>query len=931
MHATAIMAQAGTEIPPSPIPPGALHQFLEPPLQNPFPTFPDQSHTSGQNHDRSNNTASISPPAQAAMSDFIPPATEALLDQPTVPQDVSQLPIPQDPAQPPTTSDAQNLNQQPNQQPNQERRRSQSEDSSGSEHSHSDSEDEPEQEGDGFPWSPLQEDTSAPGDDEIEYIESRGEHSALDYKYWEKKAYFDPHDPEIVPGESGRIDWLVEHFNGTKENPNKEAMMRSDVVRIGGYDWRIKFYPRGNDSDFLSAYVECATMQSEDFSESEDFVQPPLPFISGMEQLKKRRTVAAQVQIVMYNPSEPRVYEYRHEAHQFTKSLPDYGWKCFTRYPRREFGFRMHGQRQAILRDDKLSFSAYIRVVDDPTGCMWSHSDNAFTDSVALTGLRPFSPQMPLFAAQLPLLHFAPFRNFISKCSDTKIVFWFQTLLWKCLSRKRSEFYGEHEVCVASDTVAWLRYAVKWLKKETDVSVLEQLVGTLNPDQGAAVCGNRLKTGQLGSIQAAVNAHPTQLETPALLTLELERQEFHRGERKWRKLTNKVEMEDQITVGETNYTLFAFSTHNVDLESNKYNVYVRPHGPTSQWYQYTEGSVKCLTRKQSVEKCSGVDPAKDGEKEKHHSSRHSPFAFWGDRIEVAHVAFYVRQDAAPIAFAAPIEEEWNVRENVRKGIPPTFDGVVGDKPPATAAYETFAETVDNDPQPPEAPAAPTAPVEPVELEPPRRSSFGIDAGYATPNCWQMDGDDVVMSDAGEEEEEISKEAQPPEVSEDQLTMHTIDHMGRDYFQGQMLGNQYYGQGHLIAMSGDEYKGSFKDGKKHGRGTMTYASTGNVYEGEWEDDEHHGQGILTELKSGNVFEGGWNHGKKHGQFVLKGTVTDEDKGCCSICYDKDITTAFYDCGHVLACRDCAKSCDTCPVCRKRVLARLDLFGVKLMLE
>ena len=142
---------------------------------------------------------------------------------------------------------------------------------------------------------------------------------------------------------------------------------------------------------------------------------------------------------------------------------------------------------------------------------------------------------------------------------------------------------------------------------------------------------------------------------------------------------------------------------------------------------------------------------------------------------------------------------------------------------------------------------------------------------------------------------------------------------------------YHGEGHLIAMNGDEYIGAFLAGLKSGQGKIIYAHTGNTYEGQWAEDQHHGQGILTEAKTGNVFEGGWKHGKKSGQFVLKGTVTDEDKGCCSICYDKEINTAFYDCGHVVACRECANKIDQCPICRRRVVARLELFGVKMTFD
>ena len=126
-------------------------------------------------------------------------------------------------------------------------------------------------------------------------------------------------------------------------------------------------------------------------------------------------------------------------------------------------------------------------------------------------------------------------------------------------------------------------------------------------------------------------------------------------------------------------------------------------------------------------------------------------------------------------------------------------------------------------------------------------------------------------------------------------------------------------------------GSFHGDKKEGHGKMIYASTGNIYEGEWKNGQHHGRGKLTEASTGNVFEGGWQDGKKHGDFILRGKVTEEDKGCCTICYVNTMSTAFYDCGHVVACRECASKVDNCPICRKRVLARLEIFGVKMSLE
>lgn len=809
---------------------------------------------------------------------------------------------------------------------NRPRRDSHSDDESSSEHASSEEEDE--RTAAHNQWRAVEEDKSVPCKDELAYISSREEHSAVDHSYWEKETFFDPDDPEITPIESGRIDWLVEKYNGTKDGPNLESIMRSPIISIGGCDWRIKFYPKGNNTDYLSVYLECVTMQSSDFEETTDDLQPALPFLAGLERPKKRRSVAVQLSVIMYNPAEPRTYEHQMDAHQFYKKSADYGWTRFTRYPRRDFVFRNHGQRQAILRNDKLAFTAHIRVVNDPTGCLWAHGSNPYEDSLALTGLRPFSPQDPIFAAELPLLHFAPFRDFVYRCGpEGKIGFWFQTLLWKMMSRRRSQKYGVSGLwCSNSDSVAWLRYAVRWLGQETDRGIVNDLIGSCDAEFGAIVGANRLKTKHLGSVQAAVDAHPTPIAKPALLTLELERQEYERPKRSWTKITNKVEMQDRIVVSGTPYTLFAFSTHCGDLTSNRFNVYIRPNGPDNGWYAYTDGNVTRLTHKQAVEKHCGYDVPTSPAKQQHYrtTSRLDPACRGIRRLEehdeVAHVVHYVRDDCAFSAFAKPVEETWDAPDLVRKGKLPQQEQ--HEEPPMTAVNERF-------PIQEEAVVAEEALV--------RKSSFSSSAGAETPNCWLMDGDDVVMTDATTEDSAsvyANDDPTAPTVEEVMRTQ-TMEFLGREYYKGQMLGPKYHGEGHQICMNGDEYIGTFHLGERSGRGTITYGRTsgrtGDTYSGEWLEDQHHGTGVYTEAKTGNVYEGSWKHGRKSGSFLLKGTVTEDDKGCCSICYDREISTAFYDCGHVVACKECANRIDSCPVCRKRVLARLELFGVKMTFE
>ena len=519
------------------------------------------------------------------------------------------------------------------------------EDDSASEQS--ESEDENAQRPQPNTWQPMPEDVSSPCEDELAYIASKTEHSATDHAYWERKTFFALDDPELFPIASGRIDWLIEHFNGTKEEPNNAIVMRSPMVQIGGYDWRIKFYPKGNDSDYLSVYLECVTMQVEEFPGLQDFESPPLPFLDSHEKLKQRASIAVQLAVVMYNPAEPRTYRYECDAHQFNKKDADYGWPRFTHHPRSEIMHRMHGQRQAMLRDDKLAFSAYIRIIQDPTRCMWAHGSDSYNDSIALTGLRPFARLTPSIAAELPLLHFAPFRALMYQAKDTKMVLWLQCLLWKMMSRTRSARYG----CIAGphehyDVPAWSSKLSRHLSHELEPQAIAELVELASGLSG--INHVKLKTKQQVSVQDAIDAYSEATPTPALLTLEMERTEFDRSERRWKKITNTVDMQDRITISGTCYVLYGFVTHCGDLTSNRFNVYIRPRGPEGLFYAYTNANVTAMTHKQALSmRCGGhVDGLgiRDYRRSSLPRQRRNLHQQFVDLDEVAHVVYYVRDD-----------------------------------------------------------------------------------------------------------------------------------------------------------------------------------------------------------------------------------------------------------------------------------------------
>ena len=78
-------------------------------------------------------------------------------------------------------------------------------------------------------------------------------------------------------------------------------------------------------------------------------------------------------------------------------------------------------------------------------------------------------------------------------------------------------------------------------------------------------------------------------------------------------------------------------------------------------------------------------------------------------------------------------------------------------------------------------------------------------------------------------------------------------------------------------AGDKYVGEFKDDKKHGQGTYTFAD-GTKYVGEFKDDKYHGQGTYTFADAdGEQYVGEFKDGKKHGQGTYTYADGEKDAG------------------------------------------------------
>jgi hypothetical protein len=615
-------------------------------------------------------------------------------------------------------------------------------------------------------WHPIHEDKTTPDEEELKEIEATTEHSALDHDHWEEKAFSPMEDPEHTAGTSGRIEWLVEEYNGTREKPNRDIVMKSAPVNVGGYDWQIKFYPKGNDSDYLSVYVECLSVAepgsknkdeksgTDSSQESDDMVtseekptstekdeslpeetevpreaqHTPLPLL-GPKTTPKRKSVAAQVSVVMYNPSEPRVNVARTCLHRYCSPSPDWGWTRFHG-PYYDLPHRVRGQRQALLRDDKLAFTCYIRIVHDETNCLWEHpsGDNVW-DSFAMTGLQSMYLHGPgsspassssgnIISAIASWMLLKPFRQFLysykmpnpeehPSIRHKPLILALQKVLYMLRTEVQPaagpvpldlitgalESYGISDKLSKLDVIAvWeiLRTKLEDELRDTSFSnFLEDLCGPKR-DYSTGVPSYRAPVVGVNSMQEAVNQSPELTDSgnslPKLLTIELDRQAFDTTSHSYVKVLNKVSLDDDIKVRDIPYTLYGFIVHKQTLQSYVYQPILRPEGPTSKWYSYSdnrEGNmVKCLTKRQAISM---------------HEGKEAKERVTGND-SVAYIAMYIRDDITDSAFTQE-PEDWDVSSQIQE-----VSGVLGkrgdakDSPAHTPDSEVESAHEDKSPE-----------------------------------------------------------------------------------------------------------------------------------------------------------------------------------------------------------------------------------------
>lgn len=808
-------------------------------------------------------------------------------------------------------------------------------------------------------------DGSLPGKEELDILDKTDQKSALDDAHWQQQTFFDIDDLEVKTGDSGSLTWVVEGLDHNSGEPKKTAVMRSPKFSLGGYEWRIKLLPHGNEeTERISVYVENITLQSA-IEETWSAGDLPLPLLNSTK-VPKRAHVAAQVSIILYNTNEPRVHEFKADAHRFTRASPDRGWSRFTSVPWYELQNRQYLQRQPLLRNGKLTAKAYVRIVNDPTGCLWAHDEKAQPiDSVAMTGLLPLRSCDATSAVAAILLHFRPYRQLLYRVqaegladgdkdvhgSEVPVLQNMLLLLHNMRSRVASlpEFdpiaeIGDDVFHSFGHDNAPFHTAAEEHDGLDVVETLERILTILSQEMGSVSGGvalaemrtqimtmfghgetvrpaNRLKLPTAGQsdIQSLVNQRSSIFPSD-LLTLELDRQIFDPKKRRWKQNCKQVTLNDTIQVNGTLYHFYAFVTHEGDLLSDLYRPYVRPSGPGGLWYSYSGASTSCQTRAQAVLKHQGsgavIEHRPSHEKT---PSRHEQ-QFGGPSTkseELAYVAFYVREDIAKIAFDSSTDETWQVPKWLEDEVK-SRSTFYTNQLDMLKVMESRAAVV---PAGQDAPNAlpPTqngvAPREGIAQGPTNESTVAAAHRPVTRSMAATITTSKPVDDAATTQPPI--DPKPIQV--------TLSYFSQPYYSGSLLHGEYHGHGSLITLSGDSYTGNFIHGCRHGQGSITYAN-GDTYAGAWEDDLHYGTGTYIENTTGNTYSGNFKEGKKFGEGVTQWKVSEEEKRLCRICFGERADVAFYSCGHVVACRECASRVADCPVCRRRVRDVIRLYYV-----
>lgn len=167
--------------------------------------------------------------------------------------------------------------------------------------------------------------------------------------------------PDYPIKEEAHLTWEITDWNAIR----REEKVRGPQFECGGLSWNVLLFPKGNN-DTISVYMEPHPKPGPDGETDPDWY------------------VCAQFALDIWNPQHPELHYPSGSSHRFNKNETDWGFLSFI--TARDLASQAKVQQlHAIVENNKVNITGYVRVIDDSsTGVLWHNFVNY--DSKSNTG-----------------------------------------------------------------------------------------------------------------------------------------------------------------------------------------------------------------------------------------------------------------------------------------------------------------------------------------------------------------------------------------------------------------------------------------------------------------------------------------------------------------------------------------------------------------
>lgn len=186
-------------------------------------------------------------------------------------------------------------------------------------------------------------------------------------------------DEEIEVLDQNYKIWKIESFKAMKDS--KEHKFRGPKFTVGNMEWNVLFFPNANANNNIALYLEPNPPKKVNEETGE------------LEPVDPNWCICAQFTLVISNPNNPKNFVLSTSHQRFSKYAVDWGFSNFIdvkalNYPVKD---SEGNQKGPLIFEDKLTITAFVQVLKDPTGVLW-HNFMDY-DSKEQTGFVGFKNQ----------------------------------------------------------------------------------------------------------------------------------------------------------------------------------------------------------------------------------------------------------------------------------------------------------------------------------------------------------------------------------------------------------------------------------------------------------------------------------------------------------------------------------------------------------